>query len=250
MSCTELGETEVTFIRALTDSAALLWPCYTPAVKIVNFAPQYSQIGASGSCPHCSNDSYFKPVGGPHVEAGQVETTMCNAAQCEACKNFALVVGTRVSGQSPYRLQHFYPLGRPSDNVDGSVPDNIGKDFREALRCRWIEAYKATVTMCRRAIQASCLEQAADKDKKLVAQIDELASKGVITKPLKDFAHEVRLEGNDGAHPDADGLNEVAAKDADDIIEFTREYLHHVYVMPAKLRDRKNAAGSVAVKSQ
>lgn len=79
----------------------------------------------------------------------------------------------------------------------------------------------------------------ADK-KKLVAQIDELATAGVITQPLREFAHEVRLEGNDGAHPDADGLEIVTQKDADDIIEFTREYLHHVYVMPAKLAARKS----------
>ncbi len=102
--------------------------------------------------------------------------------------------------------------------------------------------------MCRRSIQTSCLDQKADRKKKLVAQIDELASKGVITEPLRQFAHEVRLEGNDGAHPDPDGLENVTPKDADDIIEFTREYLHHVYVMPAKLAARKSVAAPAATK--
>ena len=103
--------------------------------------------------------------------------------------------------------------------------------------------------MCRRAIQASCIAQGAGKDKKLVAQIDELATKGLITGPLKEFAHEVRLEGNTGAHPDTDGLDEVTDKDANAIIEFTREYLHHVYVMPAKLRARRAPATSIASKT-
>jgi len=49
------------------------------------------------------------------------------------------------------------------------------------------------------------------------------------------------LTGNDGAHPDKDGLSDVKEKDSTDIIEFTREYLHHVYVMPAKLKARKPA---------
>jgi len=31
----------------------------------------------------------------------------------------------------------------------------------------------------------------------------------------------------------------VTENDASDIVEFTREYLHHVYVMPAKLKARK-----------
>lgn len=103
--------------------------------------------------------------------------------------------------------------------------------------------------MCRRAIQASCLDQNANKKSKLIAQIDELAAKGVITEPLRQFAHEVRLEGNDGAHPDADGLENVTEKDADDIIEFSREYLHHVYVMPAKLAARRPPAAVAAAKT-
>jgi hypothetical protein len=147
-----------------------------------------------------------------------------------------LVVGRRnlnLGRDTPFELKSFYPLGRPNDECDPSIPVNIAGDYKEALRCRWIEAYKATVTMCRRAIQASCLEKKADKQKK------ELAAKGVITQPLREFAHEVRLEGNDGAHPDTDGLENVTQKDADDIIEFTHEYLHHVYVMPAKLAARK-----------
>jgi len=42
--------------------------------------------------------------------------------------------------------------------------------------------------------------------------------------------------------PDKDGLGDVQEKDAPDRIEFTREYLHHVYVvyvLPRKLNDRR-----------
>ncbi len=42
------------------------------------------------------------------------------------------------------------------------------------------------------------------------------------------------------------GLENVTPKDADDIIEFMREYLHHVYVMPAKLAARKAAPALAA----
>jgi hypothetical protein len=154
-----------------------------------------------------------------------------------------LVVGRR-PGPGAFLLRSFYPLGTPDDYVDAAVPAEIAQDFKEALRCRWINAYKATVTMCRRAIQASCLEKKANPKKKLTEQIDEIAKSGLITEPLRLFAHEVRLEGNDGAHPSLDGLNDVVEKDADDIIEFTREYLHHVYVMPEMLAKRKPMAAS------
>jgi len=156
-----------------------------------------------------------------------------------------LVVGAR-GGAGAFVLRSFYPLGKPNDAVAAAVPTKIAEDFREALRCRWINAHKATVTMCRRAIQASCLEKKANPKKKLTEQIDEIAKNGFVTEPLRLFAHEVRLEGNEGAHPDADGLNDVTDRDADDIISFTREYLHHVYVMPEMLAKRKAAAASPA----
>jgi hypothetical protein len=210
-------------------------------VEIVNFQPQgYNQIGASGLCPQCGNKSYFRPVTPLYAEVQGNAQKACSAVQCEVCKQFAIVIGQRAQNlQAPYSFVAFYPLGKPNDNVEPAVPKEISDDFREALRCRWVEAHKASVTMCRRSIQSSCLAQGANKKNKLVAQIDELATKGLITEPLRRFAHEVRLEGNDGAHPDPDGLDNVTQKDADDIIEFTREYLHHVYVMPAKLAARK-----------
>jgi hypothetical protein len=212
-------------------------------VQIVNFPQQnFSTVGASGVCPHCGAKSYFKPTGAAYVEDRPNENLqlICNSTQCESCKEFVLIVGFRQRGLgSSYNLRFVYPAGKPNETVEDGIPGNITADFKEALRCRWVNAFKATVTMCRRAIQSSCLEKKADPKKKLTLQIDELATKDLITEPLRLFAHEVRLEGNDGAHPDADGLNDVTEKDADDIIEFTREYLHHVYVMPAMLARRK-----------
>ena len=65
-------------------------------------------------------------------------------------------------------------------------------------------------------------------------QVDDLSQNGKITESLNDFAHAVRLSRNIGAHPDKDGLKDVSKTDADDIIEFTRQFLHLVHVMPAK----------------
>ncbi len=84
----------------------------------------------------------------------------------------------------------------------------------------------------------------ADNLKKLMDQIDELATKGKLTASLKDYAHEVRLTGNDGAHPDKDGLKDVSEKDADDSIAFTRHFFDSVYVTPARLAARKPKASS------
>jgi hypothetical protein len=225
-------------------STLALWVRYAPKLmEIVNF-PQngYAQVGARGNCPHCSFLSYFRAITTAHVEAKNPQNQLwwiCNGAQCEACKGFVLIVGQRDSryGQE-WGLEGVYPLGRPNDSVALEVPPLIADDFKEALRCEWVKAYKATVTMCRRALQASCVELKASHAS-LRDQIDELANKRVITDSLKEMAHEVRLTGNDGAHPGKDGLNDVTDKDARDIIEFTREFFHHVFVVPAKLKARQ-----------
>jgi hypothetical protein len=134
--------------------------------------------------------------------------------------------------------QH-YPIGKPNDDVAREIPSHIGADFKEALRCRFVDAYNATVEMCRRAVQASCHNLGAP-DEKLVKQIDWLASQGLITSPLKDMAHRVRLGGNLGAHPpeDPSDPSEIAINEeyADAVIAFTRDFFHHVYVMPERLK--------------
>ena len=126
------------------------------------------------------------------------------------------------------------------------LANNVAEDFSEALRCHWIKSYRASVVMCRRAIQSSAIALKAKGDR-LIDQIDDLFKSGKITESLKDFAHEVRLTGNDGAHPDKDGLNDVTERDSIDIIEFTQEYLHHLYVMPAKLKIRKARANATTI---
>jgi hypothetical protein len=134
-------------------------------------------------------------------------------------------------------IEH-YPLGKPNDDVASEIPEHIRADFREALRCRWVDAYNATAEMCRRAVQASCIHLGAPSEK-LVKQIDWLAANGKITTPLREMAHRIRLGGNFAAHPpeDPDGENEIVMgpEYADAVLEFTGDFFQHVYVMPERL---------------
>jgi hypothetical protein len=237
----------------VAKSTGVLSGWYTSThMEMVNFtSQQFNQVGARGCCPHCSFQTYFRPITSAYTEQRNPHNfSICNAAQCEACKQFVLVVGNKYSPphtaqNAPWGLLGVYPLGKPNDLVATEVPKLIASDFSEALRCEWVKAYKAAVVMCRRALQASCVELKA-KDAKLQDQIDELASRGVITTSLREMAHEVRLTGNDGAHPGKDGLNEVSERDARDIIEFTREFFHHVFVVPSKLKARQSSPAASA----
>lgn len=122
-----------------------------------------------------------------------------------------------------------YPLPQPSP-----TSENILKPMRsslvEAKKCFSAGAYQGCAAMARRALQEACIEQGATGDR-LVVQIDWLAANGVITTRIKDWAHSVREVGNDAAHPNQLIVGE---EEAADILELTEEFLHDLYVAPAK----------------
>ena len=187
-------------------------------------------------------------VAGPYLKPGAggnaVESSVL--VVCQSCQGVIFVAANRNPQNGFLTYKESYPLGNPEASVDKTIPAGVRDDYVEALRCRSVSAYKATVVMCRRALQASCRNFKAE-GKKLIHQIDDLATKGKITTALKEMAHDVRDIGNEGAHPDEDGLGNVTPEDADDIIEFTRQYFEHVYVMPARsdaFRKRRIAATS------
>jgi hypothetical protein len=95
-----------------------------------------------------------------------------------------------------------------------------------------VKAYNATAEMCRRALEASCLQLGAPAELVLSKTIDWVHTHGKITNSLRDMAHKIKLGGNRAAHPSDKRLSE---QDADAVIAFTDEYFQHVYVTPARM---------------
>ncbi len=169
--------------------------------------------------------------------------------QCPGCKDYicgGILKNTGDRQEATY-LRH-YPIGTPRADVADEVPEPIASDLREALKCMFLDCFKAAVTMSRRAVQASCREQGA-KGRNLYYEIDDLASQRKITESLKVMAHAVRLVGAKGAHPNKvkpdgekdselalDGLDDITQEDALAVIEFTKQFFLHIYVMPARAK--------------
>lgn len=122
--------------------------------------------------------------------------------------------------------------------MDSSIPESVAEDYTEAIKCFDVGANRASAAMCRRALQSSVIERGAKKAK-LSDQIDDLREKQIITEAIRDWAHEIRLTGNIGAHPDEDGLEDVSPEDADELIKFMEQYLNYVYVMPDKVTKKR-----------
>ena len=135
----------------------------------------------------------------------------------------------------------YYP--RRVMTIDPSVPKDIADDYGEANRCMSVSASKATVTMCRRALEIACISEGADPKSDLIGQIDWLEAKRVINLGLKEIAHTIRMVGNWGAHPQSDPLKDVTPDDATAILEFTSEFLDEVFVRPSRLKALRTKKG-------
>lgn len=235
---------ELSLFDILSDCCLALWSQWPEYMKV----SQYSEKGfiLRGQCPHCEHLASFPTVTTPfQQQEGTHSFRWVAAARCEACNEYILAIVrfdtpmkatpfVTVPGVPPW-LEKYFPIGTPSDYVAEEVPLPIREDFAEALRCNFIKSWKATVLMCRRALQASCDTEKADGND-LYTQIDFLAKRQRITEPLRKMAHRIRLLGKKGAHGDYSDIDDtITANDAEDAVKFMRHYLEHVYVLPAQL---------------
>jgi hypothetical protein len=166
-------------------------------MEVVIFNQQQRTFTLRGKCPHGPHESAFLTVGGVHTDN---HGRWIAAMQCQGCAKYILALMTQAATNNVLRLRYdeHYPIGKPNDDVAAEIPEHIKPDFKEALRCLWVNAYNATAEMCRRALEASCIERGAAPRDVLEDMIDDLESKRVITPFLRDVAHKIRLGGNRG----------------------------------------------------
>jgi len=210
-----------------------------------------NRFSLRGHCPFCGNASAFVCVTDPL----DINGDLWSALRCQGCLRLILGAVRGPNSRVPGEYVVHYPESVPDEGITKEIPTEIAADLKEGLRCRWIKANKAAVVMCRRALQAACLDLGA-KGRNLDDQIDSLTGQGRITLALQGAAHAIRLGGNRGAHPghpgkvatptgepavvepaDRDDLQGLTSTEADAVIMFTKEFLHHVYVVPTRLAE-------------
>jgi hypothetical protein len=245
----------------LQGTALFLWKEWSDDMQAALIDPQNKRFTLRGICPHCARASVFVLVTSVCSESvDSNDERWIGGMRCQGCFEYILgvVLWGPYTGRLIYELH--YPLGKPNDAVANEIPEHIQPDFREALRCLFVDAYNATAEMCRRAIEASCLDLGAPKKDVLEDMIDWLADHRIITPLLQQAAHKVRLGGNRGAHPPVDGAAVPATPKAKDtpiekiekdhalaIVAFTRHFFEHVYVIPKQL-DKYDFSKPKAVK--
>jgi hypothetical protein len=143
----------------------------------------------------------------------------------------------RDPSQEGFLLIERYPEPKPSKAPD-HVPDGIAVYFIEASDGLKRAAHTSSGMMSRKVIDVSTKRQLGKESGKYRDnrnRIDALADSGAITRDLQDWAHHVRLGGNDAAHDD----DPFTKEEAEDLLSFTELYLTYVYSLPGRLRVRR-----------
>lgn len=123
------------------------------------------------------------------------------------------------------------------------LPEEVASDRDEAWSCLYGGDLRASVIMGRASIQRAVRTLEATGTG-LKAEVADLATKGVITQSLREWADEVRIAGDDAAHPE--DLGKVTREEAEESLTFMDAFLEHAIALPAKREALKAARQEAA----
>lgn len=193
-------------------------------------------------CPHCDTKAHFQMLFNDSYSEKSGDLVYYIIFRCVPCKK--LVLETHKFKQNRYNTnseqlessgwQDKFPNEETVyiSKFTETVPSDVLEDFREGVTNLNTKCYKASVSMFRRSLQSALLNLGADPKQDLIDQIKNTSS---LTQDIKDWAHNIRIFGNWGAHPQNDNLKEVDQKVADEVRMFIEEFFNYVYVMPGRV---------------
>lgn len=218
-------------------------------------------------CPHCLvENSAFESVGEVLLGlkgSGVLYTVLFLCRGCQ--KGLGGTVWWDRKGGSPHSYQRSlnsspnhtivetYPAPPPLEAPE-HLPDDLRNLYLQALgahRMRlpvgngeYVSGHTTAAMACRKILEIAVrrLDPEAGEGFTLYQRIERLAATNRITKELRDWAHEIRLSGNEAVHDDVLVSEETAA----DLLAFTEIFLLYTFTLPNMLAQRRRAASGTA----
>lgn len=210
-----------------------------------------------GLCPRCEKQSSFEcteslPLSfdggyilsrdGPNIPTSHDRVAVLYCRNCG--QGVAVVeekwigehraIDSRGGGTITWKGFHWWPLVGAS--LHKAVPTEIAAAFHEAALALSANCPRAAAVMARRTLEAIASDK-GEANGNLAHQLSNLSARGLLHETLAEWAKEVRLIGNAGAH--FDPINQVSIDDARQLVDFIRELAKYLYVLPYELNERR-----------
>lgn len=157
--------------------------------------------------------------------------------KCTNCAGFVHVLWSASGSGGRHGLHDYRVLPWPLEIKEAPEhwPKEVQRLWLQASRSLSSENWDATVVMARSALQVALRDQEA-VGSNLKQEIKDLASKGLLPPIMREWSDEVRLLGNDSAHPEI-GSEGASPEDAKDVVEFLDYLLEYLYDVPKRINE-------------
>lgn len=197
------------------------------------------------TCPHCDARAHLKLLFSESHTTKSRDVIYYATFRCVPCN--MLTLKTYRFKQNEYdRNENLSAIGWedkfPGEEIvyankfKDAVPSESLLDFKEGVLCLANKCSRAAVSMFRRSLQSALIERGANPKEDL---IDQIKNATFLTQDIKDWAHNIRIFGNWGAHPQDDNLKDVDNKLAEETQSFLEEFFNYVYIMPSRVANAR-----------
>lgn len=201
-----------------------------------------------GRCPRCGHIVGFQVLWTQNLDRPDGKNRAAGL-ECMSCNKDTVVIEEMVKPGAPYmrpeyRAIHWWPTPG-ADDLDPEVPGEVASAFGEGMRALSVRAPRAAVVMFRGMlaflVQDKGSQEAKSKNS-LFKRLEAMAQDGTLHPSLVDWAKEIRVIGNAGAHPDE--LGPVSEEEARDLSRLCRQMISVVYEVPARIARSRSADAS------
>jgi hypothetical protein len=204
------------------------------------------------TCPYCFTEqvSFESVAAKPHINdpktytvffccnhcgGGIVLSVKCTASQLVDPHSYPGVLLEGTLEEIGFKILRVRPEVKSVD-MPAHLPKKIQESFRQAADHSRKKGFEdSSGMMCRKILETALSNIAPNiTGMNLEKRIDKCAENQLITPALKDWAHRIRIFGNDAAH------EELNSEQVKDLFNFTYMFLIYVFTLPGMIKEKQN----------
>jgi len=122
------------------------------------------------------------------------------------------------------------------------MPDVVRSSYEEAVLCEGAGAWTGCVVLVGRALEAVC-RASAPSERTLAGALKGMLQGGLLSQEVYDWATELRVIRNYGAHATEERISELDSREALDFLQVILELIYELRPKFQRFRDRRKRQG-------